>query len=70
MPMVRPCGDLAHTSHGAFAPTPWARQLPKSFGLPMQAVGELGIKGGQMTAFVDPRSLLPVPWNYEAPGIV
>ena len=49
---------------------PWARQLPNNIGLPMQAVGELGINGGRMTAFVDRRSLLPVLWNYEAPGIV
>ena len=50
--------------------TPWARQLPKNIGLSMQVLGELGINGGRMTAFVDPRSLLPALWNYEAPGIV
>ena len=49
---------------------PWARQLPKNIGLSMQVLGELGINGGRMTAFVDPRSLLPALWNYEAPGIV
>jgi len=36
----------------------------------MQALRVLSINGGRMTAFVNPRSLLPVPWNYEAPGIV
>ena len=70
MPMVRPCGDLAHTSYGVLSRPPLARQLPKNIGLSMQALGELGINGGRMTAFVDPRSLLPALWNYEAPGIV
>ena len=36
----------------------------------MKALGELGINGGRMTAFVDPQSLLHGPWNFEAPGIV
>jgi len=67
--MVRPCGDLAHTSYGVFVPTSLGKTAA-NIGDPMQAVGELGINGGRMTAFVDPRSLLHVPWNYEAPGIV
>jgi len=46
MPMVRPCEDLAHTSHGAFVPAPLGKTAAKNIGLPMQAVGELGIKGG------------------------
>jgi len=50
--------------------TPWARQLPKNIGLSMKALRVLGINGGRMTAFVDRLSLLPVLWNYEAPGIV
>ena len=36
----------------------------------MQAPRVLGINGGRMPAFVDPRPLSPVLSNYEAPGIV
>ena len=49
---------------------PLTRQLPKNIGLSMKALRVLSINGGRMTAFVDPRSLLPALWNYEAPGIV
>ena len=70
MPMVRPCENLAHTSYGIFVPTPLGETAAKNIGLSMKALRVLSINGGRVTAFVDPRSLLPVPWNYEAPGIV
>jgi len=69
--MVHPCGDLAHTSYGAFVPTPLGETAAqKNIGHSMKALRVLGLNGGRMTAFVDRRSLLPVLWNYEAPGIV
>ena len=49
---------------------PLARQLPKNIGLSMKALRVLSINGGWMTAFVNPRSLLPGLLNYETPVIV
>ena len=59
MPMVRPCGDFAHTSYGVFIPIPLGKTAAKNIGLSMQVLGELGINGGRMTAFVDPGPFCP-----------
>ena len=70
MPMVRPCGELAHTSYGAFVPTPLGETAAKKYWPFHASAGRTRHKWGPDDSFCRSPVLLPVPWNYEAPGIV